>query len=91
MDGVDPIILAGQYQRQPVQNQWHEVNIVIANGKLSWQNAAGVRWSLSIINGALWTGSDCPYGEQKLFVISSGAQNEILSVYFNGESYVKID
>ena len=90
LEGVDPMILVGQYQRQPVQNQWHEVNIVIEDGELNWQNAAGVRWSLSIINGTLWTGADCPYGEQKLFVVSSGVQNEILSVRFNGESYVKI-
>jgi hypothetical protein len=88
---TDPSILVGQYQRKPIQSQWHEVEIVINNGVLSWQNAAGVRWSLSIIDGVLWTEADSPYGAQRLSVISSGTNVEIKSIYFNSESYEKIN
>ena len=87
---TDPSILLGQYERKPVQNQWHEVEIVLINNLLRWQNNAGANWSLSIIDGDLWTGLDCPYGEQKLSVLLDSNQ-EITSIYFNGESYEKIN
>jgi hypothetical protein len=89
-DITDPSILLGQYERPPVQNQWHEVEIVLIDNLLHWQNNAGANWSLSIIDGDLWTGLDCPYGEQKLSVLLDSNQ-EITSIYFNGESYEKIN
>ncbi|GAB5551426.1 MAG: hypothetical protein Sapg2KO_10170 [Saprospiraceae bacterium] len=88
-DVSDLSILVGQYQRQPVQNAWHEVEIVMNGAVLSWKNAAKVSWSLSIIDGEVWTGTDCPYGAQKLSV-SVGSDQKISSIYFNGEAYDRI-
>ncbi len=87
---TDTSIIVGEYERQPVQNQWHEVEIVLINNLLHWQNNAGANWTLSIIDGELWTGADCPYGEKKLPVLLDSNQ-EIKSIYFNGEPYVKIN
>ncbi len=80
----------GQYERLPVQNQWHKVEIVLINNLLRWQNDAGSNWSLSIIDGELWTGLDCAYGVQKLSVLLDSNQ-EIKSIYFNGEPYEKMN
>jgi len=80
----------GAYERQPIQNQWHEVEIVLINNLLHWQNNAGTNWTLSIIDGELWTGADCPYGKQKLPVLLDSNQ-EIKSIYFKGEPYLKIN
>ena len=80
----------GEYERQPVQNQWHEVEIVLINNLLHWQNNAGANWTLSIIDGELWTGADSTYGVQKLPVLLDSNQG-IKSIYLNGEPYVKIN
>ena len=81
--------LIGFYEREPVQNDWHKVEIIETNGKLRWRNAAGVTWSLEIKEGELWTGPDCVYGEQKLGVyIENGGG--ILGLIFQNELYEKI-
>ncbi len=85
----DPMILVGQYERRPVENQWHEVEIVMDMDSLKWTNAAGGSWSLNIIDNELWTGTDCPYGENKLSV-SVGTDEQIKSIYFLGEAYVRL-
>jgi len=82
----DPSLVVGLYERIPVENEWHEVQIVLSNGLLSWHNAAGFMWSLTIIDGELWTGADCPYGIRKLTLVLD-ANQAIESIYFNGESY----
>ena len=87
---IDDIeLFVGNYRREPVENDWHIVEIINSNGNLSWQNNAGVSWSLSLIEGKLWAGLDSAYGEQKLgaFVDSNG---EILSLVFNGEVFTKV-
>lgn len=87
---TNPSILIGKYQREPVQNEWHEVEIIMNDGVLYWVNAAQVSWSLKIIDGELWTGVDCPYGEIKLPV--SIESNEVVkAVYFQGEAYKRIN
>jgi len=88
-NGIDPSVLVGRYQRKPILNQWHEVEIVSNSGALRWQNAAGVSWSLNITNGELWTGADCVYGVQRLTVLL-GSNKEVTSVYFNREAYARI-
>ena len=87
---IDSSIILGQYERKPVENKYHEVEIANNNNLLTWQNAAGVSWSLTIIDGELWTGADCPYGEQKLTVLLDINQ-KVTSIYFSGESYKKIN
>ena len=81
--------LIGFYEREPIQNDWHKVEIIETNGKLRWRNAAGVTWSLEIKEGELWTGPDCVYGEEKLGVyIENGGG--ILGLIFQNELYEKI-
>ena len=86
----DLSILLGKYQRQPVENEWHDVEIVMNGDSLIWLNAAGVSWSLKIIDGDLWTGADCPYGEQKILA-ELGSNQEITAVNFNGVPYKRIN
>lgn len=54
--------LLGDYQRNPVQNNWHNGSIQLGP-QLEWQNQAGVDWNLydDIQSGQLLTGPDCPY------------------------------
>ncbi len=65
----------GSYQHKPVQNGWHQVSIKLEGGALWWTNAAGARWSLSWRNGELWTGSDCPYGAQRVGIGGRAVDN----------------
>ena len=81
-------IILGNYRREPVENLWHEVNITINNGQFYWNNSAGVSWTLEIINGLLYSGDDCPYGIQELYVISAGGV--VTEIYFNNEPFTKI-
>ena len=34
-------LFLGNYRREPVENDWHIVEIINTNGSLSWQNNAG--------------------------------------------------
>ena len=43
---------------------------------------------LEIINGLLYSGDDCPYGIQELYVISAGGV--VTEIYFNNEPHTKI-
>ena len=81
-------IILGNYRREPVENLWHEVNITTNNGQFYWNNSAGVSWTLEIINGLLYSGDDCPYGIQELYVISAGGV--VTEIYFNNEPHTKI-
>ncbi|MDG1479311.1 MAG: hypothetical protein P8R54_06950 [Myxococcota bacterium] len=80
--------LVGDYERQPVQNGWHEVT-VIDNDGLRWTNADGVSWSLEIRDGALWAGEDCPYGPSELAVALE--DDAIATLWFGGEAYIRLD
>jgi len=81
--------LIGFYEREPIQNDWHKVEIIETNGKLRWRNAAGVTWSLEIKEGELWTGPDCVYGEQKLGVYIEN-DGGILGLIFQNEVYERV-
>lgn len=78
--------LAGYYERSPVQNDWHKVNVTFENNSLKWKNQAGVTWSLQLSNDVLRTGSDCPYGAQTITVEKQGA-NTVTGIRFRGELY----
>jgi len=83
----DPVALIGFYNREPITNDWHKVQISLTNNQLLWKNQAGINWLLYIRNGELWTGSDCPYGEQKLGL--KGENDIIIEIVFNGEKYIR--
>lgn len=80
---------AGSYERRPVENGWHQVQVKRETSGLWWTNAAGSRWSLSYANGVLKTGTDCPYGVQTLSV-KKGADGMIASLGFAAETYTKL-
>ena len=75
----------GTYEHIPVKNDWHKVTIESStDGKLLWKNAAGRQWAMEIRNGnELWSGKDCPYGEQKL-AIKNDQAGQVISLEFNG-------
>ena len=61
----------------------------LSGSDLSWENAAGVSWSLEIRDTELWAGEDCPYGEQKLSVALDGS-GTVSGLYFGGELYARV-
>jgi hypothetical protein len=85
---ADPAVLAGNYRRLPVLNDWHEVSVTNNGGALRWNNAAGVSWGLEIRDGGLWTESDCPYGISELDV--EGTEAAVTALWFGGERYGRI-
>jgi hypothetical protein len=90
-DTLDLDLLAGDYERLPVANDYHEVTLSVqSTTEARWTNAANVSWSLQVRDGALWTGPDCPYGEVR---VGAGldASGAITSVSFNGEIYTRLD
>jgi hypothetical protein len=87
--------LLGDYEKQPVENDWHTVFVEEDIDGLWWRNAAGVRWSLTWQDNTLMAGAGCPYGEQPLTVDLARDENgayttEILGLYFSGERYVRV-
>ena len=84
--------LVGGYERQPVGNDWHRVTVALEAGALRWQNAAAVAWDLHLMQGALRTGEDCPYGAQALRVDTTGAGQDlsVTGLWFNGELYTRV-
>ena len=85
----DPNILIGKYARKPIENGYHEVEIINENGQLKWRNKAGVSWSLELRDGKLWAGSDCIYGEQVLGVFIENTQN-VLALAFINANYERV-
>ena len=82
--------LLGSFIKEPVSNLWHKVTITEdSNGKLLWNNLAGVSWSLEIKEGKLYSGSDCPYGIQELDIIIE--EKTVSSLGFLNERYKKTD
>ena len=79
-------ILIGSFTRKPIENGYHEVEIINENGQLKWRNKAGVSWSLELRDGKLWTRADNPYGEQLLGVFTPNNQ-DVLALTFNNELY----
>ena len=79
----------GYYERTPVANDWHKVNISLENNTLWWKNVAGVKWTLKFSNEILKTDASCPYGEKTISVITQGDSNTITGLRFNGEIYYK--
>ena len=65
---IEAAELVGRYQRLPVEDPFHDVTIVRADGRLMWTNAAAVSWSLGWQDGRLSAGEDSPYGAQDLTV-----------------------
>lgn len=80
--------LVGKYERKPVLNDWHKVEITLESNRLWWKNAAGKRWSLTYVNGILKSGTDCPYGVKSISIQQAGSS--VASLAFSGETYQKV-
>ena len=82
----------GSYERLPVENNWHSVNVVLESSKLWWRNAANVQWGLRFSNGVLQTEGDCPYGVSTLGIVLAQDSNgdylsEVTGLIFKNELY----
>jgi hypothetical protein len=83
---VTPVAaLRGDYQREPVENDWHLVAVTV-DGAARWTNRAGASWSLVVREGSLYSGPDCPYGEQLVDVELAGPM-DVAALWFAGERY----
>jgi hypothetical protein len=80
--------LAGTYQRQPMENDWHLVTVTVEGESATWTNAAGVAWSLVVDGGTLYSGSECPYGAVAIDVELDSA-GAVSALWFGGEAYVR--
>ena len=54
----------GKYERTPVKNNWHKVELVIENNQLMWKNAAKVSWRMSFENDLLRKADNTSYPAQ---------------------------
>lgn len=64
----EPKDFDAEYNRLPVENSWHSVNVTVEEGLLWWKNDANRQWRLYLSDGVLKTGEDCPYGVQDVDV-----------------------
>lgn len=88
--GLTTADVVGNYERIPIENPWHEVEIVPNDSGLLWTNAAGASWPLHVgDDGILRTGPECPYGEQELVLEADRDPPAITGIHFNGELYVR--
>jgi hypothetical protein len=92
--GLDVALLVGDYNRQPVENEWHSGRISVQEENLLWTNDAGVSWGLEpdLAAGVLRTGPDCPYDGDFVLTptrdLDSGEwTTELAGFTFNGELY----
>ena len=84
----------GTYQRQPVTNGWHEVEIQLVDGQLFWRNAANRSWALMPFDRIFRTLEDSPYGVQNVEPILAKDERgqetkQIDGLKFNGDLYVR--
>ena len=94
---LTPESFVGVYERRPIENDWHLVEVVFEEGQLWWRNQAGVQWMLYFEEYYVRTGEDCPYGQQNLGLQLVGVGedayiSELYGLRFNNsELYLRID
>lgn len=88
-DSFELTDFTGQYERDPVENDWHKVTITVTDNALTWTNAANASWSMVVDGAVLKSGADCPYGEMPVPIETK--DGKILSLVFNGEKYKRVD
>ena len=88
--------VVGEFNRQPVENPWHEGTITVRkNGGVTgydWRNKAGVRWGLSPTGDetVLQTDAKNPYAKSgaNKFLLEYQA-GKVIGFEFNGEFYLR--
>ena len=102
---VTPAMLAGRYQHDPKENDWHVGELKLEGDKQSpsyrWTNQAGVSWKLTsdLANARLQCDKDSPYFKQesgRSFRVemqsASGAEKSAVAGFqFNGAFYRRIN
>ena len=58
---LPPSALVGRYQRDPVENGWHKVEVLLEGSTLLWANEE-LRWPLVFEGGRLASHESGPYG-----------------------------
>jgi hypothetical protein len=88
--------LTGEFERRPVENPWHEGEIVIkkTGGRriLEWRNKAGAAWDLvpDLEKGVLRTGPRNPYHKQGTRTFDLELEGGRLVAFgFGGELFVR--
>ena len=92
IDALSAADLVGAYERRPVENGWHSVEVSLEDDQLWWRNQAGAQWRLYFAEGTLETGEDCPYGVSVLNIQLAQDANgdytsEVTGLTFNNELY----
>ena len=77
--GVDAIL--GRYERRPIENDYHEVTIERRGDDLIWQTAGPAFWTLQVIDGRLFSGPDCPYGENPVGIVGTDGRVDRLMFF----------
>ena len=90
---LEPSDLIGSYHREPIENGYHQVSLLVEADRFFWSNLE-TRWELHWNNGELWTGDDCPYGRTQIGLdferdrLGQITKN-VLGLVFLGELYRK--
>ncbi len=84
--GVDAIL--GRYERRPVENEYHEVTVERRDDSLVWQTAGSAFWSLQVTDGRLYSGPDCPYGENPIAIVGADGRVDRLMFF---EPYHRVE
>ena len=82
-------MLVGTYQRNPYENNYHDVTITLVDGNLRWTNAAGVSWGLEVIGEKLWRTAQSPYGAEALRV-DIDTEGNVTALVNSAEPYLRI-
>lgn len=81
--------LLGNYQRQPRENDWHDMTMSLTDGNLKWTNAAGLVWDVNIIGMDPITVATGGYDALKLRV-QIDANDNVVSITFKGDKFIRI-
>ncbi|WP_299011899.1 reprolysin-like metallopeptidase [uncultured Shewanella sp.] len=86
-----PEDLVGYFERTPVTNSWHQVNVTYdeSSNLLQWTNAADRSWELFIDKMQL-SAPNSPYGQQYIQVDTQTNTPNITALWFLGERYERV-
>ena len=77
--GVDALL--GRYERRPIENEYHEVTIERRGDDLVWQTAGTAFWTLQVTGGRLYSGPECPYGENPIAIVGADGRVDRLMFF----------
>lgn len=91
---IDPFLLTGRFERQPIENPTHGVEITFdePTATLFWNNDAGESWTLIPVEEGGWvTGPDSPFPDELVTFAPPLEGLPVLSLEFMGETYERVD